>query len=98
MGRNMEDFWMLALPPIWSGLSFVLMIIRMAVAGDACVACQVSENREADSGSCGGFDVRTAWRMASRTFALAAAAPESTSTAPSPPTDMAMLPPAPAII
>ena len=54
------------------------MIIRIAGADDECVAVQVSENREADSGGSEGFDVRSSWRMAVRTFALAGAAPVST--------------------
>ena len=74
------------------------MIMRIAGSGDACVACQVSENREAESGASAGLNVRSIWRMAAKTFVLAAAAPESTITTPSPPADTAMLPPAPVII
>src|SRR5438270_631249 len=47
------------------------MIMRIAGAADACVAVHVSENREADSGCSGGFNVRPSWRMAARTFGLA---------------------------
>ena len=74
------------------------MIMRIAGSENACVACQVSENREAESGSSAGLNVWPIWRIAARSLALAGAAPESTITTPSPPIDTAMLPPAPAII
>src|SRR5215831_7526917 len=57
MGRNIGEAEMPAFPPIWSAMSFVLMIMRIAGCANVCVACHESANGEAESGCSGGLSV-----------------------------------------